>query len=83
MKEGIVMTTRRVEVERVSLISSKPFEAVLTVLKAAVGHSDMAEFPNAMKSALTFAQLEDVVRRELGDTGAHDVHRIRSGFDST
>jgi choline dehydrogenase-like flavoprotein len=50
MKEGIVMTTRRVEVERFSLISSKPFEAVLTALKAAVGHPDMAEFPKATRS---------------------------------
>lgn len=63
------MTTRRIEMERFSLISSKPFQAVLAALKAAVGHPDMAEFAKAAKGARTFAELEDVVRRGLGETG--------------
>ncbi len=63
------MTTRRIEMERFSLISSKPFQAVLAALKAAVGHPDMAEFVKATKGAPTFAELEDVVRRGLGETG--------------
>jgi len=69
MKEKIVMTTRKLEIERFSMISSKPFEAVLVVLKAAVGHPDMAEFAKAVKDAQTFAELEDSVRRGLGETG--------------
>ncbi len=51
------------------MISSKPFEAVLVALKAAVGHPDMAEFAKAVKGARTFAELEDSVRRGLGETG--------------
>src|SRR5712691_3000476 len=69
MKERIVMTTRRIEMERFSLISSKPFQAVLAALKAAVGHPDMAEFAKATNSGRTFAELEDVIRRGLGETG--------------
>ncbi len=69
MKEKIVMTTRKLEIERFSMISSKPFEAVLVALKAAVGHPDMAEFAKAVKGAQTFAELEDSVRRGLGETG--------------
>src|SRR5712671_3494902 len=69
MKEKIVMTTRRIEIERFSMISSKPFQAVLAALKAAVGHPDMAEFAKAVKGARTFAELEDGVRRGLGETG--------------
>jgi hypothetical protein len=38
MKDRQVMITRRIEMERFSLISSKPFQAVLAALKAAVGH---------------------------------------------
>jgi uncharacterized protein (DUF302 family) len=68
MKEKKVMTTRRVEMERCSLISSKPFQSVLAALKAAVGHPDMAEFAKATKGAETFAELEDVVRRGLGES---------------
>ena len=62
------MTTRRVEVERFSVISSKPFQQIVASLKSAVGHPDMAEFARATKSARTFADLEDVVRNGLGKT---------------
>jgi uncharacterized protein (DUF302 family) len=58
-----------VEMERFSLISSKPFQSVLASLKAAVGHPDMAEFAKGTKGTRTFAELEDVVRRGLGETG--------------
>ena len=33
-----------VEVERFSLISSRPFDKILAAIKAAVGHPDMVEF---------------------------------------
>ena len=69
MKEKIVMTTRNIEIERFSRISSKPFEAVLAALTAAVGHPDMAGFAKAVKGAQTFAELEDSVGRGLGETG--------------
>jgi len=69
MKERKIMTTRKVEVERFTLISSKPFEAVLAAVRAGVGHPDMAEFAKATEGARTFAELEDSVRRGLGRTG--------------
>ena len=37
------MTTRRVEMERFSVVSSKPFQEILASLKSAVGRPDMAE----------------------------------------
>jgi len=63
------MTTRRVEMERFSVVSSKPFQEILASLKSAVGHPGMAEFATATKSARTFAELENVVRNGLGKTG--------------
>jgi uncharacterized protein (DUF302 family) len=62
------MTTRRVEMERFSVASSKPFQEVLAALKSAVGRPDMREFAKATKSARTFGELEDVVRNGLGRT---------------
>jgi len=56
------MMIKRVEIERLSVISSKPFEVV-------VGHPDMVEFVKAPQSARTFAELESVVQRGLGRTG--------------
>jgi len=35
---------RKIEVERFSVTSSKPFEKVLAAISEAVGHPDMAEF---------------------------------------
>lgn len=63
------MTIAKVEVERFSLTSSKPFDAVVTALKSAVGQPDMVEFFNATKAASSFPDLERVVQSGLGRTG--------------
>jgi uncharacterized protein (DUF302 family) len=49
--------------------SSKPFEAVVAALEAAVGHPDMGEFGKATNGARTFAEFETAVHRGLGRTG--------------
>jgi hypothetical protein len=48
--EGIKnMTVIKIEVERFSVTSSKPFEAVVAALEATVGRPDMVEFSKAMR----------------------------------
>jgi len=69
LREEKIMITKRVEIERFSVVSPKPFEAVLAALKAAVGNPDMSQFSRAIKAARTFAEFEDVVREGLGETG--------------
>jgi uncharacterized protein (DUF302 family) len=63
------MTVSKVEIERLSVISSKSFEEVLATLEASVGHPDMVEFMKAMHAAHTFAEFESVVHKQLGATG--------------
>jgi uncharacterized protein (DUF302 family) len=63
------MTIKRVEIERLSVTSSKPFGAVVAALKAAVGHPDMGEFFKTTKGGGTFAELESAVHKGLGRTG--------------
>src|SRR5215472_18011319 len=63
------MTIRKVEIERLSVISSKPFEEVLTTLEAAIGHPDMVEFMKTTYASSTFAESESVVHKQLGTTG--------------
>jgi uncharacterized protein (DUF302 family) len=63
------MSIRRFEIERFSLISSKPFATVVAALKAAVGRLNLVEFANASKGTSTFAELENVVRRDPGRSG--------------
>jgi uncharacterized protein (DUF302 family) len=63
------MTIRKVEIERFSITSSKPFETVVAALKSAVGHPDMVELFKALNRARTFAELESAVQKGLGRTG--------------
>ena len=62
------MTIAKIEVERFSLTSSKPFDAVVAALKSAVGQPDMAEFFRETRATTSFADLERVVKRGLGRT---------------
>jgi uncharacterized protein (DUF302 family) len=63
------MTIAKIEVERFSLTSSKPFDAVVATLKSAVGQPVMVEFYKATKAANSFPDLERVVQSGLGRTG--------------
>lgn len=62
-------TIRKVEIERLSVRSSKPFDAVVATLKAGVGRLDLIEFAKASKSARNFSELEKVIGRDMGPTG--------------
>ncbi|HEY8333747.1 MAG TPA: DUF302 domain-containing protein [Tardiphaga sp.] len=63
------MTIAKVEVERFSLTSSKPFDTVVAALKSAIGQPDMVEFFKATRAANSFPDLERVVQGGLGRTG--------------
>ena len=63
------MTIRKIEIERLCVISSKSFEGVVTALKASVGHPDMGQFVRSVNNARTFAELESVIHKGLGRTG--------------
>ena len=62
------MTIAKVEVERFSLTSSKPFDAVVAALKSAVGQPNMVEFFRETRATNSFADLERVVQSGLGRT---------------
>ena len=62
------MTIVKVDVERFSLTSSKPFDAVVAAFKSAIGQPDIAEFFKETKATHSFPDLERVVRRNLGPT---------------
>lgn len=63
------MTIARIEVERFSLTSAKPFDAVVAKLKSAVGQPDMAEFFKETRATNSLPELERVVQKGLGRTG--------------
>ncbi len=57
---------RKIEVERFTLNSSKPFDQVVAALNSAVGHPDMAEF---WKSTHPDTELQNTIEKGLGRTG--------------
>src|SRR5882724_6931875 len=60
---------KKIEIERFSLTSSKPFDQVVAALDASVGHPDMAEFGRSTREALSFAELKSAVEKGLGKAG--------------
>ena len=59
----------KIEVERFSLSSSKPFDQVVAALNSAVGHPDMAEFWKSTHRAQSDAELQNTIEKGLGRTG--------------
>jgi hypothetical protein len=57
------------EVERFSLISSRPFDEVIAGVNAGIGHPDMAEFARSTHEARSFAELKGAVEKGLSKVG--------------
>ena len=62
------MTIAKVEVERFSLTSLQPFDAVVAALKSAIGQPNMVEFFKETRATNSFPDLERVVQSGLGRT---------------
>jgi uncharacterized protein (DUF302 family) len=62
------MTIAKVEVERFSLTSLKPFDTVVAAIKSAVGQPDIVEFFRTTRAAKSFPDLERIIRSGLGRT---------------
>jgi uncharacterized protein (DUF302 family) len=60
---------RKIEVERFTLNSSKPFDQVVAALNSAVGHPDMAAFWKSTHRAQSDAELQNTIEKGLGRTG--------------
>jgi hypothetical protein len=67
--EGDFEMIKKLEIERFSLTSSKPFDQVVAALNAAIGHPDMAEFGKSTHEARSFAELKSAVEKGLSKAG--------------
>ena len=61
--------TRKIEIERFSLTTSKQFDEVIAGVNAGIGHPDMAEFGRSTHEAHSFAELKGVVEKGLSEVG--------------
>jgi hypothetical protein len=77
------MPTREVPVQRVSVISSKPFDEVVRELTATIGRPDMKAFRSALAAAATLADLEEVVKEAIGSSELMEFARFDAARDET
>jgi len=60
------MTTRQINIQRLSVTSAKPFDGVVAAVNAAVGHPDMGEFAKKIAAAKTYDEMEKAIKPLLG-----------------
>jgi uncharacterized protein (DUF302 family) len=60
---------RKIEVERFTLSSSKPFDQVVAALNSAVGHPGMSEFWKSIDRVQSVSELQSTIEKGLGRTG--------------
>jgi uncharacterized protein (DUF302 family) len=73
------MSTKLIDVERVTLASRKPLEDVLAKIDAAVGHPNIEEFWKRVGAANTNPEMEKVVLSALGPSGFMEFARFDHG----
>jgi uncharacterized protein (DUF302 family) len=59
----------RIEVDRFSLTTSKPFDEVVAGINAGIGHPEMAKFAKSTHEARSFTELKSAVEKGLSKTG--------------
>ena len=61
--------TRKIEIERFNLTTSKQFDDVVAGVNAGVGHPDMGEFGTSTREAGSLAELKSAVEKGLSTVG--------------
>jgi hypothetical protein len=69
------MTTRNIDVQRLTFTSSRSFADVLATLESKIGHPDMGKFKKDMFTAKTEEDLERVVH-SVGPAGLMEFSRM-------
>lgn len=73
------MAIRKIEIERFSVTSSKPFESILQKLEVQIGHPDMSSFAKAVAAAESYGELEKIVQKAIGTSGLMEFTRFNLG----
>jgi uncharacterized protein (DUF302 family) len=73
------MPTRHVTIRRVSVISSRPFDEVVSTLEATIGRPDMKAFRAALSAAATVDDLATVVHAAIGSSELMEFVRFDQG----
>src|SRR5580658_6053667 len=73
------MQTREFSGRRWSIISQKPFDAVVAAVEAKIGRPNMGEFSSSMAAAATYEDMQKVVQGSVGEIGLMEFMRLDHG----
>ena len=77
--EKTIISTKRIKVERVSVISRSSLQDVLSKFDAAVGHPNIEEFWRRVGATKTNSEMENVIQSALGPSGFMEFARFDHG----
>ena len=73
------MSIQEVNVQRVNIVSTEPFDTVVARIDAEVGHPDMAAFRKSLSAAQNEAEMEKVVDPVTQPNGLIEFTRFDHG----
>src|SRR5580658_228375 len=73
------MQTRQVNVQRWTITSQKPFDAVVAAVEEAIGMPNMLEFAAKMTAATSYEEMQKVVQDSVGEIGLMEFMRLDHG----
>ncbi len=74
------MQTRQVSVQRWTINSQKPFDAVLAAVETAIGRPNISEFAPKMAAASTLEEMQAVVQASISEIGLMEFMRLDHGL---
>ena len=73
------MQTHQVNVQRCSIISRRPFDAVLAAVEEAIGRPNMVEFTAKVAATTTFEEMQNVINESVSRIGLMEFMRLDHG----
>jgi uncharacterized protein (DUF302 family) len=73
------MTTRKITVERVTFVSNRSFEEVLSLLDKGIGRPNFGELSRRMNDAPTFEEYVSIIRGAVGSADLMEFMRLDLG----
>jgi uncharacterized protein (DUF302 family) len=73
------MQTHEFSGRRWSIISQKPFDAVVAEVEAKIGRPNIAEFVGRMTAAASYEEMKDVVQGSVSEIGLMEFMRLDHG----
>ncbi len=73
------MTSKKIAVERVTFVSSRPFDEVLALLDKGIGRPNFVELNRRANEAATFAEYESILHSGVGSADLMEFMRLDLG----